>query len=56
MIGEAEQKTMPICNTPQELFEHFKVQYTVKVEQSIKKDLYRTCSGNEAFKRPHLEG
>lgn len=47
---------MPVCNSPTEIFEYLKSQYTEKVEYGIKIDLPRTCIGNEAFKRPHKEG
>lgn len=47
---------MPLCNTPSEVYTYYKSLYTEKYERGIKIDLNRTCSGNEAFKRPHLEG
>ena len=48
--------TMPVCNSPGEVYDFLKSLYTADIERRIKIDLYRTCAGNEDFKKPHLEG
>ena len=47
---------MPTCQTPSQVYEYYKSQYNEAYERQIKKDLERTCAGNELFKKPHLDG